>query len=86
VSINTNQQDIDTLAVQKALAQTWSEIDSSAQVYVLKTIEEAVRTARSVAHAWTEDAGPNAEVMALVTGSLHLVGGALEVLETGKTN
>jgi folylpolyglutamate synthase len=86
VSINTNQQDVDTLAVQKALAQTWSEIDSSAQVHVLRTIEEAVGTARSVAHAWAEDAGPDAEVMALVTGSLHLVGGALEVLETGKSS
>jgi folylpolyglutamate synthase len=86
VSINTNQQDVDTLAVQKALAQTWSEIDSSAQVHVLKTIEEAVSTARSVAYAWADDAGPGAEVMALVTGSLHLVGGALEVLESGRSS
>jgi folylpolyglutamate synthase len=86
VSINTNQQDIDTLAVQKALAQTWSDIDSAAEVHVLKTIEEAVGTARSVARAWTSNAGANAEVMVLVTGSLHLVGGALEVLETGMKN
>jgi folylpolyglutamate synthase len=83
VSINTNQQDVDTLAVQKALAQTWSEIDSSAEVHVLKTIEEAIGTARSVAHSWSKDAGADAEVMVLITGSLHLVGGALEVLETG---
>lgn len=82
VSINTNQSDVDTLAVQKALAQTWSAIDSSAEVYVLKTIEEAIGRARAVAHAWTDDAGPDAELMVLVTGSLHLVGGALEVLET----
>ncbi|KAF2032283.1 FolC bifunctional protein [Setomelanomma holmii] len=86
VSINTNQQDVDTLAVQKALAQTWSKIDSSAEVHVLRTIEEAVGTARSVAHAWAKDAGANAEVMVLVTGSLHLVGGAIEVLETGKSS
>jgi folylpolyglutamate synthase len=86
VSINTNQQDVDTLAVQKALAQTWSDIDSSAQVHVLKTIEEAVSMARSVAYAWAEDARLGAEVMALVTGSLHLVGGALEVLESGESS
>jgi folylpolyglutamate synthase len=86
VSINTNQQDVDTLAVQKALAHTWSEIDSSAEVHVLRTIEEAVGTARSVAHAWSKDAGADAEVMVLITGSLHLVGGALEVLETGATS
>ncbi|KAH8719345.1 Mur ligase [Phaeosphaeriaceae sp. PMI808] len=86
VSINTNQQDVDTLAVQKALAHTWSGIDSLAEVYVLRTIEEAIGTARSVAQAWTKDAGADAEVMVLITGSLHLVGGAIEVLETGTTN
>jgi folylpolyglutamate synthase len=83
VSINTNQQDVDTLAVQKALAHTWSDIDSSAEVRVLKTIEEAIGAARSVARAHAEHVGADAEVMVLVTGSLHLVGGALEVLETG---
>jgi folylpolyglutamate synthase len=84
VSINTNQQDVDTLAVQKALATTWSEIDPTASVSVLKTIEEAINTARAVSKTWTQEAGDGEEeVMVLVTGSLHLVGGALEVLETG---
>ncbi|KAI4637793.1 hypothetical protein J4E83_000611 [Alternaria metachromatica] len=82
VSINTNQQDVDTLAVQKALANTWSDIDSTAEVHVLRTIEEAVVTARKVAQDYAKEAGADAEVMVLVTGSLHLVGGALEVLET----
>jgi len=82
VSINTNKQDVDSLAVQKALALTWSEVDKSADVRVLKTIEEAVATARSIAADWAKEAGPNTEVMALITGSLHLVGGAIEVLET----
>lgn len=82
VSINTNQQDVDTLAVQKALAKTWAEIDSTADVRVLKTIEEAIGTARALAREWAEEAGADAEVMVLVTGSLHLVGGAIEVLES----
>jgi len=82
VSMNTNQKDVDTLAVQKALAQTWSDIDSSAQVHVLKTIEEAIGTARSVAQSYAHNEGADAEVMVLITGSLHLVGGAIEVLET----
>ncbi|KAF2691975.1 bifunctional protein folC [Lentithecium fluviatile CBS 122367] len=82
VSINTNQKDVDTLAVQRALALTWSEIDDTADVRVLKTIEEAIGTARSIASKWAEEAGNEAEVMVLVTGSLHLVGGAIEVLET----
>jgi folylpolyglutamate synthase len=83
ISINTNQQDVDTLTVQKALANTWSDIDSSAEVHVLKTIEEAVETARSIARNWAK--ATDGEVMVLITGSLHLVGGALEVLETGKS-
>ena len=84
VSINTDKQEVDALAVQKALANTWSEIDITAEVRVLKTIEEAVSTARAVARDWAQ--GTDAEVMVLVTGSLHLVGGALDVLESGKTN
>ncbi|KAF2857022.1 bifunctional protein folC [Plenodomus tracheiphilus IPT5] len=85
VSMNTNQQDVDSLAVQKALASTWSEIDASAEVRVLRTIEEAVAAARAVARDHAKGAGRDAEAMVLVTGSLHLVGGALEVLETATT-
>ncbi|KAF2110442.1 putative tetrahydrofolylpolyglutamate synthase [Lophiotrema nucula] len=85
VSINTNQQDVDTLAVQKALATTWAEIDPRAEVRVHKTIEEAISTARGVAKDWVKKSGEEtAEVMVLVTGSLHLVGGVLEVLESEK--
>lgn len=81
VSINTNQQDVDTLAVQKALANTWAKIDPSAEVHVLRTIEEAVKTARAIARDFLNPEA-NSKVMVLVTGSLHLVGGMLEVLET----
>jgi folylpolyglutamate synthase len=84
VSINTDQHEVDALAVQKALANTWSEIDNTAEVRVLRTIEEAVSAARAVARGWAQ--GTDAEVMVLVTGSLHLVGGALEVLESGNAN
>jgi folylpolyglutamate synthase len=82
MSMNNNQKDIDTLAVQKALAHTWSEIDGTAEVLVLRTIEDAIDRARAVARSYAQDAGADAEVMVLITGSLHLVGGALEVLET----
>ena len=82
VSININQQDVDTLAVQKALAKTWSDIDSSAEVHVLRTIEEAIATARAIAKQQTEKSSADIEVAALITGSLHLVGGAIEVLES----
>ena len=50
--------------------------DPKTQVAVLSTIEEAVMWVEQIARSETE------EVMALVTGSVHLVGGFLEVLET----
>ena len=77
ISINTNKDDVASLRVQQELAATWESIDSKAQVHVLGTIEEAVARARDVA-------GENkAEI--LVTGSLHLVGGLIEVLESELT-
>lgn len=77
MSVNTNSADVDSLSVQHALANTWSEIDPSTKVEVVRTIEEAIGIARRIAAEEKE------EVMTLVTGSLHLVGGAIEVLETG---
>ena len=74
VSINTNQEDIGSLRVQRELAETYDLIDPGAKVHVLGTVEEAVARARELAD------GHKTEV--LVTGSLHLVGGLLEVLES----
>ena len=74
VSINTNKDDVGSMRVQKELAETWDRIDSAADVSVLSTIEEAVAKARVAA-------ADGQEVEVLVTGSLHLVGGAIEVLE-----
>ena len=74
VSINTNKDDVGSLRVQKELAETWDRVDPSATVNVLSTIEEAVARARELAAQ-----GNDVEV--LVTGSLHLVGGCIEVLE-----
>lgn len=74
VSINTNKDDVTSLRVQQELARTWDVIDHDAQVHVLGTIEEAVKKARDLA------GGDKAEVLA--TGSLHLVGGLIEVLES----
>lgn len=78
VSMNTNQEDVDVLAVQKALAEAWKDIDGSASVNVWGSIEDAVKDARGKAAEW------GGEVPVLVTGSLHLVGGLLDVLEDGE--
>lgn len=82
MSINTNAADVEALSVQKKLAETWAGIDASTQVTVKATIEEAVQFVRAVAQNEETDS----TVMALVTGSLHLVGGFLEVIETAASN
>ncbi|CAG8089905.1 unnamed protein product [Penicillium salamii] len=83
VSMNTNADDLELLRVQKSLAEEWNSIDPHAQTHVFGTIEEAVDFAREVASqerpALQKDEAP---VMTFVTGSIHLVGGFLDVVET----
>ncbi len=80
VSVNTNAVDVEELSVQKGLARMWAEIDGQTVVEVVRAIEEAVAIVRGL--AGKEMGGE--DVMVLVTGSVHLVGGFLEVLESGK--
>ncbi|KAF3386575.1 hypothetical protein F1880_000853 [Penicillium rolfsii] len=83
VSMNTNADDLELLRVQKSLAAAWNEIDPKAETHVFGTIEEAVNFARDVAaqerKVLDKDEAP---VMTFVTGSIHLVGGFLDVIET----
>ena len=83
ISINTNAQEVKALEVQKRLAETWKGIDPETQVVVRESIEEAVEWVRGLVGT-TDSNGEDRKSMALVTGSTHLVGGFLEVLETGK--
>ncbi|KAL2808613.1 Mur ligase [Aspergillus granulosus] len=76
VSINTDGAAVEKLQVQNGLAEKWRGIDRSAEVKVYGTIEEAVDFTRELA---AQEKGP---IMAFVTGSLHLVGGFLDVIET----
>ncbi|KAI9930966.1 hypothetical protein ASPWEDRAFT_167081 [Aspergillus wentii DTO 134E9] len=83
VSMNTDKSDVEKLSVQHSLAETWRDVDPKAEVKVFATIEEAVDFARELA-AKEKDllSGDEAPVMTFVTGSLHLVGGFLDVIET----
>jgi folylpolyglutamate synthase len=78
ISVNASTSDVQELRVQNRLAATWAEIDPSTHIQVVRTIEEAVAAVRAMA---TPTRGGE-DLTALVTGSLHLVGGFLEVLET----
>jgi folylpolyglutamate synthase len=62
------------MTMQRVFADKWKELDPAANVLLIPTIEEAINTARAL----TKE-GP--KVQALITGSLHLVGGALGILE-----
>lgn len=83
VSMNTNADDVEMLRVQKSLASAWNSIDPQAQTHVFATIEEAVDFARDVAAQERKVLqNDDAPVLTFVTGSLHLVGGFLDVIET----
>lgn len=74
VAIQTDQHHLTT---QQQLAKSWSELmpDFPAdKIHVCPSIEHAVRIIRSLEQ---ESRGANVDV--LVCGSLHLVGGVIEV-------
>ena len=90
VSINANGQAIQDLSVQHEFATFWRDLmldqNERCDVHVVRTIEDAIRTCRKIARDWnSEDAHPDRpddKPTVLATGSLHLVGGVLEVLES----
>jgi folylpolyglutamate synthase len=78
LSINTDAAKVHMLDVQNGLAKAWRDLDAAAEVVVCRTIEDAVRSARELGAT----SGEEDENLALVVGSLHLVGGVLDVVET----
>ncbi|KAK5992713.1 Folylpolyglutamate synthase [Cladobotryum mycophilum] len=74
---HVNPEDVEKMTVQRRFAEKWSSMDPKATVVVIPTIEEALNYVRSVGQGLRE----GESVQAYVTGSLHLVGGALGILE-----
>ena len=72
VSMNTCKEDVDTLKVQRSLAEEWKKIDGNSQVCVSPNIEHAANLIEGL------DNGP---LDIYVCGSLHLVGGLLVVFD-----
>ena len=60
--------------VQELYAETWRNLDPKATISSKQTIEEALDRAKEIGDQ-------NKHIQALVTGSLHLVSGALCLLE-----
>src|SRR5436190_23780569 len=71
ISMNADSSAVSELKVQKGLEDAFRKVDNKAKTYVFSTIEETVQMIREL-----ED-----PTQVLVTGSLHLVGGLLEVIE-----
>ncbi|GAA5886902.1 hypothetical protein JCM16303_006754 [Sporobolomyces ruberrimus] len=75
--------DLETLSLQHELASAWRELNTKstessapqAQIHVLSSIQEAVETIRGY------EVEGGTEKQALVTGSLHLVGGVMAVAD-----
>lgn len=79
-SMSPNPADVSQLRVQRQLAEVWHELSvKRCKCEVKPNIEEAVAWVREIAKG-TSNEGEGVSV--LVTGSLHLVGGVLEVLES----
>jgi folylpolyglutamate synthase len=79
VNRQVDANEIEHMTLQRRFADKWSAMDPVAVVNVVPTIEEALERARALG-AQLPVEGEAARV--LITGSLHLVGGVLGILET----
>ena len=68
--------------MQKAFAETWRSLDSSSgtSIHILPSVEDALEFVRGL-YSENKDTGRAQAVHAFITGSVHLVGRALGVLE-----
>ncbi|KAI2471317.1 FolC bifunctional protein [Annulohypoxylon bovei var. microspora] len=78
VNYQYDPEAIKALTAQRAFAEKWSSLDPSAKVAVVPTIEEAINHIRDLSKT-SLNKGETAQ--AFITGSLHLVGGALGIIE-----
>ncbi|KAI0410157.1 tetrahydrofolylpolyglutamate synthase [Xylaria palmicola] len=68
---------IKALTAQHGFAEKWATLDPKARITVVPTIEDAINHVRGLGAS----VGEGQAVQAFITGSLHLVGGALAILE-----
>lgn len=70
--MNRNSNPVHSLQVQKRYGHLWHSLDTTSEISVVSTVEEAVSLARGTGKQRTQT---------LITGSFHLVGAALDLLE-----
>ncbi|KAI1262808.1 tetrahydrofolylpolyglutamate synthase [Xylariaceae sp. FL1019] len=75
-----NQYDseaIKALTAQRGFAEKWAMLEPNAKITVSPTIEDAVNHVRALEGSLAQ----GQRIQAFITGSLHLVGGALSILD-----
>ncbi|KAI0441921.1 tetrahydrofolylpolyglutamate synthase [Xylaria telfairii] len=77
VNYQYDPEAIKALTAQHGFADKWAALDPKANITVVPTIEHAINLVRGLGASVSE----GQTVHALITGSLHLVGGALAILE-----
>lgn len=78
VNNNIDPASLKSLSLQQELADEWRRISPATEtVTAMPTIEDAVDYVRQIE-------GGNVDVRVLITGSFHLIGGALTILEDGE--
>ncbi|CAK7269461.1 Folylpolyglutamate synthetase [Sporothrix epigloea] len=78
VNNNVDPASLKSLSLQQELADEWRRINpETTSVLALPTIEDAIDYVRQIE-------GGQTDVRALITGSFHLIGGALTILEDGE--
>jgi hypothetical protein len=73
-----DSQEVKSMTTQHRFAAAWSLLDPAADVRVMGTIQEAIDYARQLGD---DSKHGDDQVQTFVTGSIHLVGGALGILE-----
>lgn len=71
---NASTEAVKELTVQKRFAEVWADSDKTANIHLVSTIQEALELVQEL----SEEQGTTD---ILVTGSIHLVGGVLALLE-----
>ncbi|CAK7245860.1 MAG: Folylpolyglutamate synthetase [Sporothrix thermara] len=78
VNNNVDPASLKSLSLQQELANEWRKINPETKVVLaMPTIEDAVDYVRQIE-------GGQVDIRALITGSFHLIGGALTILEDGE--
>lgn len=78
-----DSSEVSNLTLQNQFAERWRELDpsTSTSIKVLPLIEDAFDYVRNLDKGEDQKSNKEMEIQVLITGSLHLVGRALGVLE-----